>query len=647
MPSSRTPLAPRSGAVTALAASLGATAQLALTALVAYPLAPPEYWADLLRRDDHDSLDRMFRRLADRGLARAARIPGPGGGHPRPHWFLSDQGLAVAATLLGQGPRELARTWRLRGGDLHRALRRWEVTTGLYDAALIFAAAVPGRPIVRAWRRPWLVPWYTHPDRHQRADGRERVVAFPAALALTSVLADGTRVVAECALLPDIPGVPVAHWRGQCAALAEYHHGWWPSSAEASAPRRRRTPLLIAASTAARAREWAALWNDLLRPFGLASWQESPAVDIAFPYGHLAEPDGTGGSGSSRWHPALFPSTPRADRPRAAERGPFAVEVAAGQTVPPGEIDAGGAHLIDAPLERRIYRVGVPAALALPHEGWSLLARIAALPFAHEAILASALSWSVHRVRRHRRIMLEAGLARRLRAGDHPVAGRRYAGTDLTGSPVEATRAGLRALAEARGLALGTLIADQGYAGGGPQDPLGNRTELARALVHTRSIHTVYQRFLFAAARAKPAESTSGEGLDWWNTAQSGVGPFRPDAAGVVRLSGEPYPFYLEYDRATEGWGQYARKLLRYQRFADARPSGHRPDPFPPILVVTERNGTEELIAEVARALKARSLLALPIWLTTVERLARDPATGPLAPIWRTPADPARHCWWH
>src|SRR5262249_12258483 len=139
-----------------------------------YPLAPPEHWAALLGRDDDDGLARAFRRLAGRGLVRAARISGSGGGHPRPHWLLSDRGLAVAATLLGRERHDLARTWRLRGGDLHRALRHWEPTTGLYDAAATFAAAVPGQPLVRAWRRPWLAPWYTHLDRHRHADGRER-----------------------------------------------------------------------------------------------------------------------------------------------------------------------------------------------------------------------------------------------------------------------------------------------------------------------------------------------------------------------------------------------------------------------------------------------------------------------------------------
>ena len=160
--------------------------------------------------------------------------------------------------------------------------------------------------------------------------------------------------------------------------------------------------------------------------------------------------------------------------------------------------------------------------------------------------------------------------------------------------------------------------------------------QLLRNLDHTAAVHG------FVAQLAKQARSLG------WEPAQldppmRATRHFRhrgklrsvhPDAFGVLKRNGTPWPFFLEWERRAVRPSTMAARLAPYLRYY----SSPRPDDDhgaqPAVLVVLRDDVTATNFLRVARERMTEARVEMPLLVSHEGLLARE---GPLGRAWRTP----------
>jgi hypothetical protein len=242
--------------------------------------------------------------------------------------------------------------------------------------------------------------------------------------------------------------------------------------------------------------------------------------------------------------------------------------------------------------------------------------------------LAVLLGWSQGWTmwRRHR--LTRDGLVRLLDESEVRDTGR----LGLT----ELTADGFRLVASRLGLPPGAAVQHLGLGGGGPDQPIGQRSSLLRTLPHTRGVNALFVG-LCRTARTLATTGLNDALLEWRSAAACSRGRVRPDGYGVYQHRGEAYGFFLEYDRGTMSGRDYRAKFAAYSRY---RASGRYDQDyagFPTVLVVTAEPAAEERIARALRAVSLAWPARLPVLLTCAWRIEHTSAYGSgwLGAIWR------------
>ena len=185
----------------------------------------------------------------------------------------------------------------------------------------------------------------------------------------------------------------------------------------------------------------------------------------------------------------------------------------------------------------------------------------------------------------------------------------------------------------------------------GPLDPgapphwrnvSGRRSrQLLRTLEHTTAVHR-FAAMLAAQARASASELLQIDPphrASRYYRARGAVHSVHPDAFGVLRTDGKPWPFFLEWERRAVRPSTMAARLAPYLRYyASQRPAddhGLRPA----VLVVFDDDLAAHHFLRVARAEMNSARVDLPLWVSHRPALELE---GPLGNAWRShSADPA------
>ena len=304
------------------------------------------------------------------------------------------------------------------------------------------------------------------------------------------------------------------------------------------------------------------------------------------------------------------------------------------------------AHKAGLPAEREPARAALPpddldAAAAARTPGWLLPARlgpagkrtldlVADWPWIAPRDLAALLGCS--RARASRLVVsLEAlGLVARV-----PAAGGRLAATDR----------GLAVLARrdrtAVGLARGRWSPaplDSGVPGGWRDVRGRNSRQLLRHLDHTAAVHD----FIASLAEQARAEGWEVAQLDPPRRASryfrhgGRVRSVHPDAFAVLRRGGEPWAFFLEWERRAVRPSTMAARLAPYLRYyASQRPTDDH-GVRPAVLVVLRDGIAAHHFLRVARRELDRFRVTLPLWVSHEALMEEE---GPLGGGWRSPGD--------
>jgi DNA-binding MarR family transcriptional regulator/DNA-binding PadR family transcriptional regulator len=297
------------------------------------------------------------------------------------------------------------------------------------------------------------------------------------------------------------------------------------------------------------------------------------------------------------------------------------------------------------PAERAPARATLPpdldaAAPAGTTPGWLLPARlgpaekrvlglVAGWPWIASRDLAALLGLSRARLSRLVVSLETLGLVARV-----PAAGGRLAATD----------AGLAVLARrdrtAVGLARGRWSPaplDMGVAGTWRDVRGRNSRQLLRHLEHTVAVH----RFVAVLAEQARAEGREVAQLDPPRRASryfrhhGRLRSVHPDAFGVVRGDGEPWAFFLEWERRAVRPSTMAARLAPYLRYyASQRPTDDH-GVRPAVLVVLRDGIAAGHFLRIARREMVRARVALPLG---VSHEALLDAEGPLGDAWRAPS---------
>ena len=161
--------------------------------------------------------------------------------------------------------------------------------------------------------------------------------------------------------------------------------------------------------------------------------------------------------------------------------------------------------------------------------------------------------------------------------------------------------------------------------------------QLLRTIDHTAAVHG----FVAALARQARDEGWEGAQLDPPHRASryfrhGGVlHSVHPDAFGVLRREGQPWAFFLEWERRAVRPSTMAARLAPYLRYY----ASHRPTDDhgmrPAVLVVFEDEIAADHFLRVARTEITRARVELPLRVSHRARIARE---GPLGHAWRAPA---------
>jgi hypothetical protein len=278
-------------------------------------------------------------------------------------------------------------------------------------------------------------------------------------------------------------------------------------------------------------------------------------------------------------------------------------------------------------------------ALTLTPADYRLLSILACHPFLSPDNLAIVLTWPLETVRRRKNRLVDHCLIRLAEPDEIE--------KDAELQLVELTRVGLELVAAYRGLSLSVAVKEIGFAGGGPNDPIGTRTKLLRNLPHTLGVDDLFIS-LYGTAQ-KFAEAGGDDAVvEWQNAAACTRLYLRPDGYGIYRRNGRRFGFFLEFDRGSMNRRDYFKKLSAYFDYATTRRFERDYHGYPTMLVVTTSNAVEERIARVAREAAVGRSVSLPLLLTCRWRID-EPGNplGLLGPIWReldTDFD-TRRCW--
>ncbi len=160
---------------------------------------------------------------------------------------------------------------------------------------------------------------------------------------------------------------------------------------------------------------------------------------------------------------------------------------------------------------------------------------------------------------------------------------------------------------------------------------------LARAIEHTDGVH----RFLGDLLRQ--AKQTSGCRVLQVSPPHHSTRYFRhrgrlrsihPDAFGVVRVRGNHFPFFLEWERRAVHPSTMAARLAPYLRYYSSNQPRHDHGHRPLVLLVFDDFIAEGNFLGVARAELERAGVELPLWISHTGLLEK---VGPLGPAWRSP----------
>ncbi len=208
---------------------------------------------------------------------------------------------------------------------------------------------------------------------------------------------------------------------------------------------------------------------------------------------------------------------------------------------------------------------------------------------------------------------------------------------------VELTLDGLKLVAAQQGLTLATAVPTGGLAGGGPEHPVGTRPALVKRLAHTLGTDAVFVH-LALTAQCRRAAGLDDELVEWRNRAAANHRHFRPAGYGIYRYRGRLHDFFLDYDRGTISARDCSKKFATYYSYRDSRHDEPDHLGFPTILFVTTDPHAEERILRTAVAAGAGRLAALPVLVTTWDRITGD-RDGLLGRIWLKPGNEHR-CHW-
>jgi Replication-relaxation len=551
------------------------------------PLVPTAPLADLLGSRSLATAHRALRDLREAGLAASAPVIS-GRGRPRELWHLTDLGVGVLAIDQGAAPDDLARDRGLGGGVLRRLLLGWPQLVASYELLAAVARSRPGEVEVVTWERPWI-----------------RTVAAARGDQVTYVKLPTHAVVAwtqeqlslEAVLVADLGEVPI---RVQGRSLARLVSSSRPENGE-------HPFVLVAAPAGRRSRAWQRFAEQIHRGRGFTSWLKI----VSWSDVHTGDP--------------IVADAPLLNHRQRTARV-FSQEVQTRRQLP---------HLVgatsDSPARERADR----ATKLTPSEREALEV-IGRHPFLPLGSLAVVLGWAALRTRDRCRGLVERGLARVLELEE--------LGTSASLHCVELTADGLGVLARLHGLTPAVAVRQLGLAGGGPQQPLGNRSLLLRDLAHTLGADAVFVHLIAAARRRATERGTDDALVDWRGAAACARNGILPDGYGVYRARGDLYGFLLEYDRGTMRARDYRRKLTAYYRYRDTGRFQRDYAGFPTILVVTSGPGAENRIARVLSAAAVGRQPPLPVLLTTLGRIDAH-REGLLGQIWREPGKVAHRAW--
>ena len=161
--------------------------------------------------------------------------------------------------------------------------------------------------------------------------------------------------------------------------------------------------------------------------------------------------------------------------------------------------------------------------------------------------------------------------------------------------------------------------------------------QLLRTLEHTAAVHW------FIAALAKQALEHGQEvvQLDPPHRASRyfrdgvAVHSVHPDAFGVLRTDGKPWPFFLEWERRAVRPSTMAGRLAPYLRYyASQRPANDH-GVRPAVLVAFDDELAAHHFLRVARVEMHRARVDLPLWVSHRRLIERE---GPLGRAWNAPS---------
>lgn len=681
----------------AAALALTATKRALLLLLARLPLSSAETLLRLHPEVAVWTVRRSLNELGEAGLIAAVHAPTASRRSAR-LWHLTDLGLAAIASDQGADPENLARSNGLGRSYLLTDLRHLPAILALHRLLGALATGGPGVPRLREWQRPWRG---TYPRPYAGAQGEVRL---PARASFAWGAGDAARC-GDFLLIADRATAPLRDaWREPLTGLFPYNAAvrragriqptlliattgdraptWRALLADLRAERR-EVPLL------ARVVTWDALdaeVGDVVSTLQLDRESEEPIWPAA-----IARTAATLSEGPL---PRLVGGPLEGIPARAvAPRGPI-----------PADAETG------APRQPRPERSAVPEArrpfaLSLSASEWALLDLIARHPLLTRDQAARALGWGDDAIRRRRGALLNCGLVRLLTADElaqrraitsPPIAqivshnpllrlspraamrgGRTWriclaplvqpllwvlmltcAGIGHTRrggeshtrliarQPLEATRAGLTAVAAWQGLTLPTAVARNGLAGGGPEAAVGARTGLLAAPRHTLGVNELFATLADSARTAAQAGQDAAL-VEWRNASACARKQLRPDGYFIFRRGHSSGVFFLEYDRSTMGRRDWHQKLAAYYAYRDSGAYRRDYDGFPTLLIVigvddragaatgTRAATTEDRLARILRDL-AVGRTPLSALLTTEARIAADPG-GLRGPIWRVP----------
>jgi hypothetical protein len=564
---------------------------------------PVDAFVHLAPLSSLSSAYQQLARLQHAGLAVVRRVD-PGyliGERPVGCWLITDRGRQVLglADELGQGEKEIRpRRPACAGGPLKRQ-RPGDTDAPLLMAtyrilaALVLDYRAGGQVVeVQEWEWPWV--------REARSAADEMLrVKMPAGalLSVREAALDSDQLrehLTRVLFVPDLGTAPVARYRkmlGRLLALRE-----------------------------------AAM---------LAESQGKPELVIATP-----DPD-SNGTRSSVWSELVY----RAGRPHA--ECPLRVRVVTWDWVAEKVTPWKSADLVGADESRIRARDTGSTGRSWPAPARSreqLLHVIGRHPYLGVDQLAGLLGTAVSRVRRLEDELVDEGVLRRIEYEELPRGGSAitYAEHARLGL-VEITYTGRRRLAAWLGLEPAAAGRYHGLTGNGRREA-GRRWKLLRTLAHTVGANGVFVAFAKAADWVR---QRGGSDLlaEWRSAPACERRHCKPDGYGCYVRDGVPNGFFLEYDRGTEGAGQYAAKLRAYYSYRDSPQAARDYNGFPTVLFVTTDPTAEERIADQAyRAWFIRGTEALGILSTTTARIGEAPE-GILGPIWRAPGNPHPMYW--